>query len=270
MFGDRPLGDTFELARRWRYDGVELAPYTLAADPIRLSRDVRREIRDLARRWEIEVVGLHWLLARTSGLHLTSPDASVQRRTAEYLSQLAMLTSDLGGSVMVLGSPAQRKLASGVTHEQAMNHAADVLRQVTPTLRKCNIALALEPLGPEETDFLTTAEAARSLADRCQCELVGVNLDVKAMSTESVHPARGDPYRQIIRDSALHLKHFHANDPNRRGPGMGSVRFEPIVAALREVGYDGWLSVEAFDLDGGIESLATASQAYMARICRIA
>jgi sugar phosphate isomerase/epimerase len=269
MFGSQPIGEVFELAYRWGYAGVELAPYTLAADPLTLSSGARREIRDQARQAQVEIVGLHWLLARTSGLHLTSPDDAVRRRTTDYLSGLAVLTSDLGGSVMVLGSPAQRNLLPGVTHDQAMEYAADVIEAVAPTLRRRNVALALEPLGPEETDFLTSARMARILADRCGCPLVGVNLDVKAMSADAdASEPNGGSFPQIIRDTSRHLKHFHANDPNRQGPGMGTVRYEPILGALREVGYDGWLSVEAFDLSAGIEALATRSQQYLDRVCR--
>ena len=61
----------------------------------------------------LETVGLHWLLAKTTGLHLTSPDSAVRRRTADYLADLARLCRDLNGRIMVLGSPQQRNLAPG-------------------------------------------------------------------------------------------------------------------------------------------------------------
>jgi sugar phosphate isomerase/epimerase len=80
------------------------------------------------------------------------------------------------------------------------------------------------------------------------------------MSTESI------PIPDILRASAKHLVHFHANDPNRRGPGMGDVDFVPILAALREIGYDGWISVEVFDYEPGPERLAKESIDYLRKL----
>ena len=67
----------------------------------------------------LETIGLHWLLAKTEGFYLTSPDAAVRRATGDYLKALAEATRDLGGSLMVLGSPKQRDLLPGVTYDQA-------------------------------------------------------------------------------------------------------------------------------------------------------
>ena len=109
------------------YTGIEIAPFTLAARAGDVSPAQREEIRRQAEAAGLEVVGLHWLLAKTEGFHLTSPDAAVRQRTADYLVDLALLCGDLGGRVMVLGSPVQRNLAEGVTKAQGMAYAAEVL-----------------------------------------------------------------------------------------------------------------------------------------------
>ena len=71
------------------------------------------------------------------------------------------------------------------------------------------------------------------------------------------------PIVQIIRDNADAMIHFHANDPNRRGPGMGEVDFVPIFSVLGEIDYRGWISVEVFDYTPGIERLVVESMENM-------
>ena len=220
--------------------------------------------RRSAARWKrpgLEVVGLHWLLAKTEGLHLTSPDAARAERTADYLVDLTRLCGDLGGRVMVLGSPVQRNLAEGVTKARGMDYATEVLCAVLPVLESNRVVLALEPLGPQETNFLLTAAEAVELIDRAGSPQIQLHLDCKAMATEST------PIAELIRQNRRWLAHFHANDPNRQGPGFGSLDFVPIFEALKEVRYDGWVSVEVFDYTPAIERLARESIEYMRRCC---
>ena len=256
-FQDWPFDKAFAFARQCGYAGIEFAPFTIHKNAYEIAADRRREIRQQAEDAGLEVVGLHWLLAFTEGYYLTSPEADVRDRTTRYLGELARMCRDLGGKVLVLGSPKQRNLLPGVTHDQALEYAAEVLRGAVPTLRDCGVVLAVEPLGPQEGDFLLTAESGIRLVQMVDSPCCRLHLDVKAMSTES------KPIPQIIRDNGPLLKHFHANDPNRRGPGMGQVPLEPIFEALGEIDYRGWVSVEVFDYSPGIETLASESMQNM-------
>jgi sugar phosphate isomerase/epimerase len=114
------------------------------------------------------VIGLHWLLAKTQGFHVTSPDADVRRRTSDYFGQLARLAAELGGKILVFGSPQQRSLLPGVSTEQAVGYAADVIQSALPVFEECDVVLALEPLGPQETNFLVTTGEAVALAGEKQ------------------------------------------------------------------------------------------------------
>src|SRR5690606_36872637 len=191
------------------------------------------------------------------GYHLTSRDAATRRRTAAYFEELIRLCADLcedsSDPVMVLGSPQQRNRAADVTPKMAYEHAAEVLGSLTESLEHYGVRIALEPLGPAEGNFLNTAAEARHLHAHIGWDHFGLHLDVKAMSTEP------DDIPTVIRNNADWLIHFHANDPNRRVPGMGEVDFVPIIAALREVGYDRWVSVEVFDYEPGARRLAEDS-----------
>ena len=157
-------------------------------------------------------------MAKTDGFHLTSPDAAVRRRTADYLVELARLCGDLGGRVMVLGSPVQRNLAAGVTQSQGMSYAAEVLGEVLPVLESNGVVLALEPLTPQETNFLLTAAEAVELIDRVGSPQIRLHLDCKAMTSEAT------PIVDLIRQNRDLLAHFHANDPNSARPRLRVAR----------------------------------------------
>jgi sugar phosphate isomerase/epimerase len=262
-FADRPLVDGFRLAAEIGYTGVELAPFTLSdnaatgagelKDVRQLSASQRERIKAAATDAGLEVVGLHWLLAKTEGFYLTSPDLKVQHATAEYLAALAVLCADLGGKVMVLGSPQQRNLLPGVSLEEATDHAATVLGAMLPICEDRGVTLALEPLGPAEGNFLNTAAEAVALADRLGSPACRLHLDVKAMASEPT------PIVEIVKQNAANTAHFHANDPNLLGPGMGEVDFPPIYQALQATGYDGWVSVEVFKYEPTSEAIARTS-----------
>jgi len=256
-FGDWPLERSLEFAAEAGYTGWEVAPFTLGEDPLALSGVERNQYRTDVSQAGLEVVGLHWLLAKTEGLQLTSPDARIRKATSQHLIDLAHLCGELGGKVMVLGSPQQRNIADAISVQEAYMHAANVLRAVLPTLEKTGVKIALEPLGPEETNFVNTAEEARRLQGLIGSDLIGLHLDMKAMSSEE----KSMP--ELIRENQDWLLHFHANDPNRQGPGMGDTEVAPAFEALTEIGYDGWVSVEVFDHEPGVERLVKESMANM-------
>jgi len=283
-FGDWPLEKGFALAAECGYRGIEIAPFTMADYVTDIPDKRRAEVRRLAEKAGLTVVGLHWLLAKTKGFHLTSPDAKVRRKTAEYLGHLAHFSADLGGRIMVLGSPQQRNLASGMSKAEGMKHAAEVLRAALPALEKADVTIALEPLAPVETNFLNTAADAVALMDLVDSPRCRLHLDCKAMAAETT--GKGDsphlPERpggccaqmgtvpfslipDLIRKYQKRFVHFHANDPNRQGPGFGKLDFVPILRALGEIGYHGWISVEVFDYAPGADRLARESIRYLRR-----
>jgi sugar phosphate isomerase/epimerase len=256
-FLDWPFEKAFAFARDVGYTGIEIAPFTIATNAFDISPAKREEVNAQAEAAELEVIGLHWLLAKTTGYYLTTPEDAVRHKTGDYLAELGRLCRDVGGRLMVLGSPVQRNLLPGVTHEQALDLAADCLKRAMPVLEDCGVTLCVEPLGPAEGNFLNTAALGVELIERVGSPNCRLHLDCKAMSSEN----KSIP--ELLRENRQLLEHFHANDPNRRGPGMGDLDFMPIFQTLAEIDYRGWVSVEVFDYEPGVEALARESIEYM-------
>lgn len=247
----------FQTAREIGYDGVEISPFTLGPDPAEIDFSILPSIRKQADAAGIEIIGLHWLLAKTEGFHMTVADESVRLRTVDLLIQRVRACAALGGKVMIWGSPQQRSLTPGVSYDQAWDYAVSGLGKVAEVLEEEGVVFCIEPLGPEETDFINTAEEACKLAQAVGSPNMKIILDVKAMSTEP------RPVADTIRMYAEHAGHVHANDPNRRGPGFGEVDFVPIMQALKDVNYRGWISVEVFDFKPDPVTIARQSLANM-------
>jgi len=250
----------FEYVKKSGYEGIEIAPFTLEKDAFHISAARREAIRRCAKKNDLEITGLHWLLAKTEGYSLTSPDPVMRQKTADYFLELIRLCADLGGHFMVLGSPLQRNIPPDVSHDQAFDYAADVLQKAVPMLETCGVQIALEPLSPKETNFLTTAAETVRLVEKIGVpNRIALHLDCKAMCSEEI------PIPELIRANKDHMIYFHLNDPNLQGPGFGELDCVPIMKALLEVGYQGWASVEPFDYSPGIEVLTEKSLAYTKR-----
>lgn len=259
-WGDLPFAETCRRIADAGYDGVEIAPFTLAnefgkpgADD--LTADERRTVRAAAEDAGLSIAGLHWLLVPPpDGLHLTTPDDAVRARTSDYLRKIADLCADLGGTILVLGSPKQRSLDDSTPRSVGRERFLGALTDCLAVCADRGVTLCLEPLGPGETNFLNTLAEARECIEATgnhpACRTI---FDVKAAATES------SSFEALIAANADIIAHVHANDVNRRGPGFGETRFPPILSALRSVGYSGWISVEVFDYTPDPDTIARRS-----------
>ena len=259
IFKDWELEDTLAYAARLGYDGVEIAPFTLANSVTDISAHDRQSMREAAARNKIAIAGIHWVLVKPEGLYINHPDRSIRDRTGKYFCDLVNFCADLGGKIMVVGSPKQRNVMEGISREQATEWAAVTFRPAVTQAEQRDVTICFEPLAPAETNFINTAADALQFVQRVPSPRFKIILDVKAMCSEA------KPIPQIIHDSWPHFAHFHANDRNLKGPGFGDVDFKPIAAALKEVGYQGFVSVEVFKFEEGPEAIASRSLEYLRR-----
>ncbi|MCM8804463.1 MAG: sugar phosphate isomerase/epimerase [Candidatus Omnitrophica bacterium] len=257
IFNGWELKDIFEFIKRIGYEGLEIAPFTLADDISLVSETKIEEIKKLSDKTNIKIIGTHWLLVKPDGLSISSKDKEIRERTSQYLCKLVEFTSKIGGEIMVFGSPKQRKINEGQTYNEVKEYLKELL---IPVLEKCSekkIYFCIEPLAKTETNFINRAEEAIEIIEEIKHPNLKLHLDVKAMSDE------GKPIPEIIKKSGKYLKHFHVNDKNLLGPGFGEIDYKPIIDKLKEIGYSGWLSVEVFDFSPGPKVIAEKSLQYL-------
>jgi D-psicose/D-tagatose/L-ribulose 3-epimerase len=239
LFGDMAFQDSCSLLRKHGYHGIEIAPFTLFDEPGQFRSDQISEIRRVLVDHDLEFAGLHWLFLKPEGLHITTPDEAIRRQSWDHLKRLVDLAGQLGGGVLVLGSPKQRH-SVGIGREQATAYLEEGLRSIGDfTLqRKCTILL--ESLSSSATDVVNTiAEAENSIRRIGHPAIQGI-FDFHNCTDETKR------WEELIEDHFPIFRHVHLNEVNGSYPGTGSSDFFPAFEKLAEKGYGGWISLEIF------------------------
>lgn len=225
------------------YAGLEVAPFTLGENAYRMPEAERADLRRAAKDAGVAVSGLHWLLVAPAGLSITSADPAVRERTVEVMRRLVELCAELGGSYLVHGSPAQRRIGDGPDRAEAAKRGEAAWAAIADDAAKAGVVYCIEPLAAPDADFVNTLDEAAAIVRR-----IG-NPAVKSMlDTSSAGLTENMPVADLVRKwmPAGLLAHVQFNDRNRRGPGEGQDKFAPVVRALRETGYAGWIAMEPF------------------------
>ncbi len=238
----------FDFARQCRlaselgYNGLEVAPVTLSDEPHLITASRRAELRKIAQDSGVPITGLHYLLVAPKGLSITSTDAAIRERTVDIIRSLIGLAHDLGGSIIVHGSPGHRRLEPG--HEESCRqHGIDCWAAIANDAEAAGITYCIEPLHQPDANFVNTVEEAAAIVRTIGSPAIRTMIDCSAASIWEKQTVP-DLIRQWM-PSGL-ISHIHFNDPNRRGPGEGELQFAPILAALRDTNYRGNASIEPF------------------------
>ena len=255
MFEDWPLHKIAETAAGIGYHGVELAPYTLATVVTDIPAAERRQMRRDVEAAGIKVAGLHWLLANTDFL-LNTPDRDQREAAAGYLLDLIDFCADVGGDILVFGSPAQRDPAGGYPKDEAWKWTTQAMYRCGERALERGVVFCIEPLFG--TEIISGVDDAARLVKEVDHPGFKMMVDTKSMGGDARWPVS-----EQIKSVWPLFKHVHVNDPNLLGPGMGDLDFVPILATLRELGYEGWLSLEVFKFELGPERIARESLAYV-------
>lgn len=242
VIGELPFERQCAMAAALGYDGLEIAPMTLTDDPTTLSAARIAELRRAASDAGIAITGLHYVLRAPAGLSITSRDAAVRERTVTVMRALCGLCAELGGKILVHGSPDQRRLEPGDETEGRKRGVA-CFAAAADAARQAGVIYCLEPLARNQTAFVNTVQEAADIVRQIGNPALRTMIDCSAAAQ-----AEAEPVDALVRHwlpSGL-IAHIHFNDPNRRGPGEGDLKFGPILRALRDGGYDGNASIEPF------------------------
>jgi len=258
MYEKRPLKDVVNSIRQIGYEGIEIAPFTLAEKPSDISAAQRREYRDTIRSAGLGFVGLHWLMVSPKGLHVTTPDRDLRVRSWRHIDGLIDLCADLGDhGVMVFGSPVQRGTTDGINRDDAMKNYVEGLAGVTPHAAARGVTILVEALPKNQCDVINSLEEAVAIVKQIDSPAVRTMFDIhNAVDEVEPHAALVDRYFDLIR-------HVHINEMDGRHPGTGDYDFKPLFEVLRRRDYKRWVSLEVFDFKPGAEKIAADSLGFI-------
>lgn len=260
-FKDWKFDEACRAIRRIGYTGIEIAPFTLAEDPASVPPSKRREYSDIIRSEGLEFIGFHWIMVSPPGLHVTAPDRALRERSWLHIRNLIDLSADLGpGGVLVFGSPNQRKTTGGLAPAEATANYVEGLRSVAPHAQDRGVTILVEALPANQCDVIGSLAEAATIAKQMDNPAVQTMFDShNAVDETEPHDVLVDRYFDQIR-------HVHVNEMDGSHPAPGGYDFKPVFRTLRRRGYQGWISLEAFDFAYGEERLVTESLRYLEQV----
>lgn len=241
IYGNEPLRHTFERLARFAYQGIELV-----GEPERYTIS---EVRKLSDEFGVQVTSvLAWCIAGIQGRDLASPDQAERAAAVRYGEACVDFAQAVGAPiVVVIPAPAGQVAPTGEPgEEQAWNagyrsewgYAIDSVRRAATYAAARGIAVGLEPINRYETYLVNSLGQALTFIDEVGADNLKLHLDTFHMGIEEPSLAEA-----VQRAGAL-LVNLHVSDSNREAPGRGHTDFLGLLQALREINYQGALTLE--------------------------
>lgn len=236
-------------------EGVELAPSCIWQEPIEAPASDRARIKALVRASGLELTGFHALLFTRPDLQLFQDRAGLDQ-TAGYLIELAQLCCDLEGTVLILGSPRNR-VRHGRDYGECLDWGVDAFSRIATACEPLGVTLCIEPLGPDETEFVMSAREGAALVRRVNHPNFRLHLDAKALLST------GENLGCVLEEHGKLLRHFHVGDPGLAPPGSTGADHAPFGQALRRANYQHYVSIEMRRGHGDSREVVSRSIAYV-------
>lgn len=172
------------------------------------------------------------------GLTLTDPDAEIRKKAIDFIAEMISFGARFGAPA-IIGSMQGNVLPSG-HREETFALLAEGLGILGNHAASLGVTLIYEPLNRYETNLMNTLEAGSGFLEKNRLQGVKLLADLFHMNIEE------DNLAESIRKNGNHIGHVHFADSNRKPMGFGHSEMLPIAEALKEIGYTGYVSAEAF------------------------
>jgi D-psicose/D-tagatose/L-ribulose 3-epimerase len=229
--------------RAWGFDGIEFPlfrPEGFASSAVRRSLESR---------------GLECTtaLALVPGLSLISEDAAVRARTVAHVEHIIKAAAETGSRLLAgpIYSPVGEFPGRRRTNDE-WKRAVEAYQRLGPTLLANGVTMVVEALNRFETSFLNTVADAVALCANVAHPNVRTLVDTFHANIEEKDVGGA------IRLATPYLEHVHISENDRGTPGTGHVDWPAVFAALAEIRYDGWLTIEGFGFSLGDLSVAAS------------
>ncbi len=260
-FEGKPFPEMCRLTRETGFTGMEIAPYTLSDDPATLPAAKLAEMRKTMASEGVSFVGLHSVLTAPKGLSVTTPDAALRDGSWDYFRRMIDVCAALGdnGTMVFLGNP-QRRTTGGATVAESVARIKEGLARMAPAAETSRVTIMVEPLAPQFCDVINTMEQAMDVVQAVHSPAVQSMLDTHNTAAETL------PIDRLIRKYYPHIRHVHFNEMDGRHPGTGQFDFQTVLQTLRDLSYQRWISVEAFQFQPDGETVARESSDYIRKL----
>ena len=249
--------------QEWGFDGLEIARFKLDNLP---TKKIRREL-------EKRNLGCVFCSSLTGELSLISEDRDIRHKALSFIKQTIAIASELGANTLAGPMISPVGYLSGYRYtKDEWQRAVESLQSLTETLEQHDVTFALEMMNRFETYFMTTIAEGVKLCEEVNSSRIGLLVDSFHSNIEE------KDLGAAIRYGGKHIKHVQTSDNDRGTPGSGSIDWDGIFSALKEIDYDGWVNIECFnpsveelaaraciwrDLAPSAEALATQGLAFM-------
>jgi sugar phosphate isomerase/epimerase len=215
------------------YEAVEIFPR--AAEDLSV-KELQRQLKQHRLRLAAMGTGAGWIVHK---LQLTDPDAAARARARAFVSKIIDLAGALGAPT-IIGSMQGRSAPE--TRDQAFSWLRETLQELGPRAHTHGVPLLFEPLNRYETNLVQRVADGLELIKPLRAGQVKLLVDLFHANIEETNIA------DALRLAGPDLGHVHFADSNRRAIGFGHTDVGPIVEALREISYEGYLSAEIVPL----------------------
>ncbi len=257
IFKDKNWEELCRFARAAGFEGIEITPTTFAESVTDISPARRAEIRRVALENGLELPSLHSLMVSPRGLVINAPEPAVRQQAVDYLRALFDFATDVGCPLLVYGSASSRNVPAGLTYRQARDFMKESLLKCLDQAQEAGLLLCVEPLAADRTNLFSTIEAAYGFVCEVNHPSFGLMADCKALASEK------RPVADSLRLFGAEIRHVHGNDAQGLAPGFGALDFAPILHALKEVGYQGYFSLEPSLCRPDVETVVQVSLKYL-------